>query len=142
TWSGRVSALIDASEQNDETAIHDAVDRLRRRHRVFAPLAFALCAFALLFDGLKLLVSNWRLTLVQILPAMWIWLAMFDLKAHLLRGKTYHVISGPVVIPVVLMITAITVASFFLNAVFAFAIDQPRPPKVRPAVETARRHTR
>jgi hypothetical protein len=40
------------------------------------------------FNGLKLLFSNWRLTLVQILPAMWIWLAMFDLKEHALHGKS------------------------------------------------------
>ena len=43
--------------------------------------AFAISAFVTLFTGLRLLVSNWRLTLIQILPAMWIWLAMFDLKA-------------------------------------------------------------
>jgi hypothetical protein len=42
----------------------------------------------MLFNGLKLLFSNWRLTLVQILPAMWIWLAMFDLKEHALHGKS------------------------------------------------------
>jgi hypothetical protein len=35
----------------------------------------------------KLLFTNWRLTLVQILPAMWIWAAMLDLKAHALHGK-------------------------------------------------------
>jgi hypothetical protein len=142
TWSRRIAALIRAIEQSDETAIQDAVDRLSRRHRALAPLALAIGAFALLFDGLKLLVSNWRLTLVQVLPAMWIWLAMFDLKAHVLHGKSFHVIRGPVLIPVILIITAITVASFFLNAVFAFAISQPRPPKVRPAVETARSHLR
>jgi hypothetical protein len=140
--SRRIGALIRAIERNDETAIQDAVDRLSRRHRVFAPLALAIGAFALLFDGLKLLVSNWRLTLVQVLPAMWIWLAMFDLKAHVLHGKSLNVIRGPVLIPIVLSITAITIACFFLNAVFAFAISQPRPPKVRPAVDTARRHIR
>jgi hypothetical protein len=142
TLSRRIGALIRAIERNDETAIQDAVDRLSRRHRVFAPLALAIGAFALLFDGLKLLVSNWRLTLVQVLPAMWIWLAMFDLKAHVLHGKSLNVIRGPVLIPIVLIITAVTVACFFLNAVFAFAILQPRPPKVRPAVDTARRHIR
>jgi hypothetical protein len=87
-----------------------------------------------------LLVSNWRLTLVQILPAMWIWLAMFDLKAHVLHGKSFHVVRGPVLIPIALLIIAITVASFFLNAVFAFAIARSRKPKIRPAVEQARRH--
>ena len=91
---------------------------------MFAPLAFAVGAFVMLFDGLKLLVSNWRLTLVQILPAMWIWLAMFDLKAHVLHGKSFNVLRGPVLIPIALVIVAITVASFFLNAVFAFAISR------------------
>jgi len=40
-----------------------------------------------LFNGLRLLVTNWRLTLVEILPAMWIWMAMFDLKGHVLHAS-------------------------------------------------------
>ena len=94
----------------------------------------------MLFNGLRLLVTNWRLTLVQILPAMWIWLAMFDLKAHVLHGKSFYVLRGPVLIPIVLVIVAITIACFFLNAVFAFAVSQPGRPEVRPAVALARKH--
>ena len=41
-------------------------------------------------------------------------------------------------IPSVLAVAAITAASFFLNAVFGFAIVQPHPPQVRPALATAR----
>jgi hypothetical protein len=94
----------------------------------------------MLFDGVKLLFTNWRLSLVQVLPAMWIWAAMFDLKAHVLRGKTFHVLTGPVVIPIVLAVAAITAASFFLNAVFAFAIASEGPPAIRPAFAQARSH--
>ena len=94
----------------------------------------------LLFGGLRLLVSNWRLTLVTVLPAMWIWLAMFDLKVHVLHGKTFHVIRGPILIPVCLAIVAITMGSFYLNAVFAFAIAKPGRPEVRPGVAQARQH--
>ncbi len=83
----------------------------------------------MLFDGLKLLFSNWRLTLVQILPAMWIWFAMYDLKAHVLHDKSFNVLRGPVLIPIVLVIAAITAASFFLNAVFGFAIVQAGRPE-------------
>ena len=36
--------------------------------------------------------------------------------------------------------TVITAASFFLNAVFAFAIAKPGPPQIRPAVTRARSH--
>ncbi len=80
-FSARVRSLVRAIEKNDETKVEEAILRLGRSRRVFAPLAFAISAFVMLYDGLRLLVSNWRLTLVQILPAMWIWLAMFDLKA-------------------------------------------------------------
>jgi len=138
-WT-RIRSLVRAIEDNDDAEIEEAILRLSRSRRVFAPLAFAIGAFTLLLNGLKLLVSNWRLTLVQILPAMWIWLAMLDLKAHVLRGKSFHTLRGPVLIPIGLGIVAITVASFFLNAVFAFAIAQSGKPKIRPAVAQARHH--
>jgi hypothetical protein len=120
--------------------VEDAVLRLSQSRRLFAPLAFMVSGIVTLFDGLKLLFSNWRLTLVQILPAMWIWLAMLDWKAHALHGNSFHVLRGPILIPIVLAIAAITAASFFLNAVFGFAISGPTPPQVRPAFAHARSH--
>jgi hypothetical protein len=77
---------------------------------------------------------------VQVLPAMWIWLAMLDLKAHVLHGRSFHALSGPIVIPAVALIAAITAAAFFLNAVFAFAIAGRGPPEVRAGFAGARRH--
>ena len=94
----------------------------------------------MLFEGVRLLVSNWRLLLIEILPAMWIWLAMLDIKAHVLHGKTLHVLRGPVLIPLVLAVMAITIGSFFLNAVFAFVIAKPGAPQIRPAFAQARSH--
>ena len=138
--SARIGSLVRAIQDNDEAKIEEAILRLSESRRVFAPLAFAVGAFAMLFNGLKLLVTNWRLTLVQILPAMWIWLAMFDLKAHVLHGDSFTVVRGAVLIPIGLLIIAITVASFFLNAVFAFAVSRPGRPEVRPSVAQARHH--
>jgi uncharacterized membrane protein (DUF373 family) len=136
----RVRSLVSAIQSNDEEQIENAILSLSRRRREFAPLAFAVGAFVLLFNGLRLIVTNWRLMLVQILPAMWIWLAMFDLKVHVLHGKSFHVLQGWILIPLALVIIALTVASFLLNAVFAFAISQPGRPQVRPAFAEARRH--
>ncbi len=138
----RVRALVRAIEDNDDAEIERAILRLSRSRRALAPLALAVGAFLLLFDGLRLLVSNWRLTLVQALPAMWIWLAMLDLKLHVLKGRSLNVIRGPVLIPINVAIVAITVGAFFLNAVFAFAIAESGPPRIRPAVARARRHLR
>jgi len=142
-WAGvaaGVRRFARAVRDSDEAAVEEAVLRLSRSRRLFAPFALAVGAVVMLFEGLKLLFSNWRLTLIQVLPAMWIWLAMYDLKAHVLYGKTYHAVSGPARIPIVLAITVITAASFFLNAVFAFAIAQPGPPLIRPAFREARSH--
>lgn len=142
SFMDRVRSLVRAIEDSDDRRIEEAVLRLSQSRRIFAPLAFAISAFALLFDGLRLLVSNWRLTLVQVLPAVWIWLAMYDLKAHVLHGKSFNVLRGPVLIPIALVIVAITVASFFLNATFAFAIMRPHDPEVRPAIARAQAHLR
>jgi hypothetical protein len=136
----RLGRLIGAVRRSDEAAVTDAVLQFSRSRRVFAPLALAVGALAMLFDGVRLLVTEWRLSVIQVLPAMWIWAAMVDLKAHLLHGKSFHVLTGPVVIPVVLAVAAVTAASFFLNAVFAFAIARPGPPLIRPAFGEARSH--
>ena len=102
--------------------MEQAVLQLSRSRRLFAPLALGAGLVVMLFDGVKLPFTNWRLTLIQVIPAMWIWLAMLDLKAHVLRGKSFHVVHGPVVIALVLAVAAVTAACFFLNAVFAFAV--------------------
>ena len=135
--SSRIRSLVQAIQENDEEQIEAAVLRLSQSRRIFAPLAFAISAVVLLFQGVRLLVSNWRLALVQVLPAMLIWLALFDLKLHILRGKSFHALRGPVLIPIVLVIVAITMGCFFLNAVFAHAVARPGRPEVRPAIHDA-----
>jgi hypothetical protein len=136
----RVHELVTAIRDGDEAMVEAAVVRVSRSRRWLAPLALAVGALEMLFQGVKLVFSNWRLTVVQILPAMWIWLAMLDLKAHVLHGKSFHALRGPIVIPLVALVAAITAAAFFLNAAFAFAIARPGPPEVRAGFAGARRH--
>ena len=132
--------LLHAIRENDEAAVEDAIRQLSQSRRIFAPLVFAVGAFVMLFQGLKLLFSNWRLTLIQVLPAMWIWLAFLNLKAHVFRGHEFRVWHGSVEAVLVIAITLVTAACFYLNAVFAFAISQPGKPQIRPAFTQARRH--
>ena len=133
-------ALIRAIREGDEGEIETSVLALSRSRRIFAPLVFCVAAFVMLFQGLRLLFSNWRLTLVQVLPAMWIWFAMLDLKAHAFNGKEFHTRYGVVALLLVVAIALITAVTFYLNAVFAFAIAQPGKPRIRPAFALARRH--
>jgi hypothetical protein len=131
-------ALVRAIRAGDEAAVETAVLELSRSRRIFAPLVFAAGAIVMLFQGLRLLFSNWRLTLIQILPAMWIWLALLNLKAHAFRGHEFHTWHGAVEVALVIAIALVTAASFYLNAVFAFAISQPGTPQIRPAFSRAR----
>jgi hypothetical protein len=137
----RTATLIREIRDGDDASVEDAVRTLSQSRRILAPLAFAVGALVMLFDGVKLLLSNWRLTLVQLLPAMWIWIAHYDLKLHAFRGKSFHVLRGPVLVPIVLGVVAVTTACFFLNAVFGFAISAPPPPRIRPAFRQARNHS-
>jgi hypothetical protein len=129
-----------AIREGDDAAVEAAVLGLSRSRRIFAPLVFAVGALLMLFQGVRLLFSNWRLTLIQVLPAMWIWLALLDLKAHALRGKEFRTWHSSVELGFVLAIVLATAASFYLNAVFAFAIARPGKPQIRPAFALARRH--
>jgi len=133
-------ALVRAIRENDEAAVEAAVLALSESRRIFAPLVFALGAFLMLFQGLRLLFSNWRLTLIQVLPAMWIWLGLIDLKVHTFKGKEFHTWHGGIELLLVLLILLVTAASFYLNAVFAFAISRRGSPQIRPAFTLARRH--
>ncbi len=134
--------LIVAIRENDERKVEEAVLQLARTRKIFAPLALAVGAFVMLFNGLRLLVTNWRLMLVQALPAMWIWAATYDLKAKVLRGQPFHDIRGPIVLVLFAAVVLITIAAFYLNAAFAFAISQPGSPDLRAGFAQARQHLR
>jgi hypothetical protein len=133
-------ALIRAIQEDDEAAVEAAVLALSRSRRIFAPLVFGVGAFVMLFQGLRLLFKNWRLTLIQLLPAMWIWLAMLDLKVHVFKGKGFRTREAGLEVALVVLIALVTSAGFYLNAVFAFAISRPGAPEIRPAFALARRH--
>jgi hypothetical protein len=137
-----VRRLIAAIRDNDEHQVEETVLQLARARRIFPPLALAVGAFVMLFRGLRLLVTNWRLMLVQALPAMWIWAATVDLKAHVLRGKEFDIIRGPIVLVPFAAVVLITIAAFYLNAAFAFAITQPGSPALRAGFSQARTHVK
>jgi hypothetical protein len=138
----RIGRLVGATREGRAEDVQEMVFDLSRRHPILAPLLFAVDALVMLFEGVKLLATNWRLTLVQVLPAMWIWAAMLDLKTHALRGRSFHVIHGWVLLAAVLVVVAITAMAYFLNAVFAFAITADGPPTIAPAIQKAREHKR
>jgi hypothetical protein len=133
----RLRWFLRAVEAEDESMVEEVL-RLSRRRRLFAPLAYTVGAFAMLIQGLRRLLANWWLIPVEILPAIWLWFAMFDLRQHVLRGESFFTAHEEALIPIALLIVVITIVALFLNVVFAFAVAQHGKPSIRPAFAEAR----
>ncbi|MGH3170045.1 MAG: hypothetical protein ACRDN0_29700 [Trebonia sp.] len=136
----RLRRLVVSVREGDARQFEIAILQFSRRRRIYAPLALAVGAFVMLFSGLRLLVTNWRLMLVQALPAMLIWAVTIDLKAHVLHGKQFQAIRGPLVLAVFAAVVLLTMVAFFLNAAFALAISQPGQPRLATGFRQARVH--
>jgi hypothetical protein len=140
-WASLVTRLryfLRAVEDEDESMVEEVL-RLSRRRRLFAPLAYTVGAFAMLIQGLRRLLANWRLIPVEALPAIWLWFAFYDLRQHVLHGESFSSSHEGALIPIALLIVVITIVALFLNVVFAFAIAQHGRPSIGPAFADARR---
>ena len=120
--------------------VEAAVRQMSQSRRYLAPLALVVGALVMLFNGVKLLFTEWRLSLVQVLPAMWIWAAMLDLKIHLVKARELHYWDGTFAIVLVSLVVLISAGAFYLNGVFAFAISRPGKPQIHPAFASVNRH--
>jgi hypothetical protein len=129
----RVVANADADE------IEAAAQRLGESRRYLAPVAWAAGAIVLVIRGIKLLILNWRLTLIQVIPALWVWLVLWDLKAHTLRAVPFRQITVGGMIVLIVLAVALSIAAFWCNTVFGFAIDGEKP-RIAPAARQANAH--
>ena len=136
--------LVEAVRHGDDDMVETAVLALSQRSRWLAPLALLVGGFAMLFQGVKTLFTNWRLTLVQILPAMLIWGAMLDLKAHVLHGKGFHEWKRPLVEVAVIALVAADHRRSLLpqRRVRLRHLGARATPEIRPAFTKARQHLR
>jgi hypothetical protein len=139
-WNRLVTAARAVADA-DPAAIESAARTLGASRRYLAPLAWAAGALVLLVRGIKLLLLNWRLTLIELVPAAWLWLVMWDLKQHALRGAAFRDLTVASIVLVGALAVAASIASFWCNTVFAFAISNPHP-RIRPAVRQTRPYMR
>jgi hypothetical protein len=133
----RLRWFVRAVEEGDESMVEEVL-RLSRRRRLFAPLAYTVGAFAMLIAGLRRLLVNWWLIPIELLPAVWMWLAMYDLRLHILHGSSFHSAHEAELVPIALLIVVITIVALFMNVVFAFAVAQDGEPSIRRALAAAR----
>jgi hypothetical protein len=132
--------LAKAVADVDPASIEATAEQFGSRRPYLAPIAWAAGSLVLLVRGIKLLIMNWRLLLIQLLPAAWIWIAMYDLKQHTLRGAPFREIRPGGVILLSAVCIALSIAAFWCNVAFAYAIDRPPPPLIRPAARRTNKH--
>jgi hypothetical protein len=135
-----LARLARAVADADPATIEAATRRFGEARPFLAPVAWAAGTMVLLVRGVKLLLLNWRLTLIQLVPAGWIWVTMWDLKQHTLRGAPFRQITAGGMIVLVVGSIAVSILAFWCNTVFAFAIDAAPPPRIRPATRKANTH--
>jgi hypothetical protein len=133
----RLIQLTRAVADADAGEIEAAVRQLGESRRYLTPVAWAAGACVLLIRGIKLLILNWRLSLIELVPAAFVWVVMWDLKQHTLRGAAFRELTVWGIVLLAVIAVGITFAAIWCNTVFAFAVDT-RPPKVGPAARRAK----
>jgi len=137
----RLRSFVRFVEQEDEKMVEQVL-ALSRSHRLFAPLAYTVGAFAMLLGGLRRLIGDWWLIAIELLPAIWLWLAMYDLRQQAFHGRSFHGAHEARLAPIAVLILAVTMAAVFLNVIFAFAVSERVQPTVGDAMRAARAHVR
>lgn len=138
----RLRWFVQSVEAGDESMVEEVL-RLSSSRRLFAPLAYLVGAFAMLFEGLRRLLHQWRAVPVELIPAVWLWLAMYDLRLQVVRGNSFHSFhETDLVALVAVLIVGVTVLALFLNVVFAFAVADERSFSVSESLRAARLRAR
>ena len=125
----------------DPESVESFTVRLGKSKRWLAPVAWAAGTVVLMLRGIKLLLLNWRLLLLQLIPAVWIWFATWDLRQHALRGVPFRDLDTGGVLVLTGLCILMSTGAFWCNVAFAYAIED-NPPLVRPAMQQATQHLR
>jgi hypothetical protein len=119
--------------------VEAALKDLGTRRRSLALLVYAGGTVAVVFDGVLLLLRNWRLTLLQLFPAVWIWVMTWNMKHHFLSKPT---LSTSVVIPAAVGVLLAAQVAYWCNATFAYTMAESPTGDIRAAFGEARRRWR
>lgn len=137
-WRALVNAAS-AVRSTDPATVEAAVQELAGKGRWLKPLAYAAGTVAVVFDGVLLLIRHWRLTLLQLVPAMWIWVMSWNLRSHVLAESGAST-AGSIAIAVGILLTAQT--AYWCNATFGYTMVHGGEADIRSALAEARPHWR
>jgi hypothetical protein len=137
-WRELVHAAA-AVRSTDPASVESAVTDLAGRGRWLKPLAYAAGTVAVVFDGVLLLIRHWQLTLLQFLPAAWVWAMSWNLRNHMLASPR---VSTTLSIAVAVGVLIAAQVAYWCNATFGYTMGQGATPDIAAAFAEARPHWR
>ncbi len=137
--SSSLVRAVDAVRSTDPAQVESALAQLSGGRRWLRPLAFAAGTVAIVFDGVVLLLRHWQLSLLQIVPACWIWVMTWNLKNHFLSNRQIPTGIGPAMAVGVLLAAQV---AYWCNATFAYTMVQGDATDIQAAFREARPHWR
>ena len=133
-WATALDAIA-AVRATDPERVRELAAQFGGRSRWLTPLAYGAGTLAIVFDGVLLLLHEWRLILLQVVSAAWLWAAAWNLRSHILDSKNPPVTNATLIAVAAILVTQV---AYWCNATFAFTLNQDRPIRIRPAFAAAR----
>jgi hypothetical protein len=120
----QLELLRGAAAATDPADITRLLQRAGEHHRALLPLAFAGHTLESVVHGVLLLVRNWRLMLVELVPAVWIGAITWNWRAHVSGRLELVEVHGSVAAAIALFVVTVNLLAYWCNAVFAFTLSQ------------------
>jgi hypothetical protein len=122
--AAQLAILRRAATASDPGDIARQLQRAGARNRVLLPLAFAGHALESVVHGVLLIVRNWRLMLVELVPAVWIGAITWNWRAHVSGRMELVQVHGTVALAIAVFVVTVNLLAYWCNAVFAFTLSQ------------------
>jgi hypothetical protein len=114
---GRVRARLQTLSEEDLRRAFES----RSSNVLFRVLLLVSGTLLLIVRGIVLLVANWKLILLELVPAVWLGVVLWDLRRHTIEGDALVVPSGWAAAGAAAVIAVATTTSYWCNVAFAFA---------------------
>lgn len=132
----RVRTTVDGIREQAPTDLRATIAALGERHVLLRPFVLVADVMVLMVEGMLLLARNWRLVLLELVPAVWLATVLWDWRSHVLHGQSLVVVHGWAALGAAVLVTGATLVSYWCNVAFAFAATL-QPPDVRTAARRA-----
>lgn len=132
--------VVDAGAMSDEELLA-TLGQLRVGRVLAGPLRFFAGAVLLVLHGVLLLIGNWRLLLLELVPAIWIAAVLWDWRFHVVEGNELVEVHGLWAPAIAAFVVLATVVSYWCNVAFVHAAVGTRP-TLGGALSAAGRHRR